>query len=100
MRLREADCRRGRTRFEGGRYRRDGSPATESARSTRRGDTTMRMSDDPALRDYDDYYIGSILRGEGTAFLVDQGILFPAYDPLEHDPLHQELSRPTQIDPC
>jgi hypothetical protein len=76
MRLREADCRRGRTRFEGGRYRRDGSPATESVRSTRRGDTTMRMSDNPALRDYDDYYIGSILRGEGTAFLLDQGILF------------------------
>jgi hypothetical protein len=44
----------------------------------------MRMSDDPALRDYDDCYIGSILRGEGTAFLVDQGILFAAYDALRH----------------
>jgi P-loop containing NTP hydrolase pore-1 len=98
MRLREADCRRGRTRFEGGRYRRDGSPATESVRSTRRGDTTMRMSDDPALRDYDDYYIGSILRGEGTAFFLDQGILFAAYDALGHDALDEEVSRTRQID--
>jgi hypothetical protein len=50
MRLRQADCRRGRTRFEGGRYRRDGSPATESVRSTRRGDTTMRC---PTIRLYE-----------------------------------------------
>src|SRR6266478_6147954 len=33
---------------------------------TRRGDTTMRMSDDPAPGDYDDYYIASILRSEST----------------------------------
>jgi P-loop containing NTP hydrolase pore-1 len=98
MRLREADCRRGRTRFEGGRYRRDGSPATESVRTTRRGDMTMRMSDDPALRDYDDYYIGSILRGEGTAFLLDQGNLFAAYDALGHDILEKAISRTRQID--
>jgi hypothetical protein len=58
----------------------------------------MRMSDDPALRDYDDCYIGSILRGEGTAFLVDQGILFAAYDALGHDALDEEVSRTSKID--
>jgi hypothetical protein len=56
------------------------------------------MSDDPALRDYNDYYIARILRGEGTAFLLDQGILFPAYDALGHDTPNEEVSGTRQID--
>src|SRR5713101_296318 len=59
-------------RFEGGRVRRDGSQATEAVRGARRGDTTMRKSDDPALRDYDDY-VASALRTEGGHLSIGRG---------------------------
>src|SRR5215831_17377009 len=98
MRRRDANCRRGRPRFEGGRCRRDGSPATESVHATRRGDTTMHMPDDPAPGDYDDHYIASILRSEGTTFRLDQAVLFTTCDALGHQTLEKAISRTRQID--
>ena len=65
-------CIHGRPQSEGGRFRRDGSQATEEVRGARHGDTTMRNSDDPALRDYDDY-IASALRTEGGHLSIGRG---------------------------
>jgi len=53
-----------------------GSQARNRSVATRRGDTTMRMSDDPAPGDYDDYHIASILGSESSTFRLDQAILF------------------------
>jgi hypothetical protein len=47
----------------------------------------MRMSDDPAPGDYDDYYIASILRSESTTFRLNR-----------HDILEKAISRTRQID--
>ncbi len=58
----------------------------------------MRMSDDPAPGDYDDYYIASILRSESTTFRLNQGILFTTCDALGHDTLEKAISRTRQID--
>ena len=97
--MRRRDANRGRPRFEGGRCRRDGAPR-DGIRSvaTRRGDTTMRRSDDPAPGDYDDYYIASTLRSESSTFRLDQTIPFTTRDPPEHDALQKQMSRTHQID--
>ena len=58
----------------------------------------MRMSDDPAPGDYDDYYIASILRSGSTTFRLDQPILFTTCDALGHDTLEKAISRTRQID--
>jgi hypothetical protein len=57
---------------EGGRLRRDGSQATEAFCGIRHGDTTMRKSDNPTSRDYDDY-IASALRTEGGHLSIGRG---------------------------
>jgi P-loop containing NTP hydrolase pore-1 len=75
-----------------------GSQARNRSVATRRGDTTMRMSDDPAPGDYDDYYIASILGSESSTFRLDQAILFTTRDALEHDALEKAISRRPQID--
>jgi len=52
-RLRDASCKRGRPRFEGGRCRRDGSPGTESVRrnpSRRHDDAQVRRPGSRRLR--------------------------------------------------
>ena len=49
-----------------------GLQATEAVRGARRGDTTMRKTDDPALRDYDDY-IASALRTQGGHLSIGRG---------------------------
>jgi P-loop containing NTP hydrolase pore-1 len=58
----------------------------------------MRMSDDPAPGDYDDYYIASILGSESSTFRLDQAILFATCDALEHDALEKAISRTPQVD--
>jgi len=76
-----------------------GPLGTESVRSNpSRRNTTMRMSDDPALGDYDDSYIASTLRSESSTFLLDQTILFTTRDAPEHDALEKTMSRRHQID--
>ena len=75
-----------------------GHQARNRSVATRRGDTPMRMSDDPAPGDYDDYYIASILRSESTTFRLNQGILFTTWDALGYDTLENAISRTRQID--
>jgi hypothetical protein len=58
----------------------------------------MRMPDDPAPGDYDDHYIASILRSEGTTFRLDQAVLFTTCDALGHQTLEKAISRTRQID--
>ena len=58
----------------------------------------MRMSDDPAPGDYDDYYIASILGSESSTFRLDQAILFATCDALERDALEKAISRTPQVD--
>src|ERR1700730_4719032 len=57
---------------EGGRRRRDGSKATEALCGIRPGDTTMRKSDNPTSRDYDDY-VASALGTEGGHLSIGRG---------------------------
>jgi P-loop containing NTP hydrolase pore-1 len=75
-----------------------GSQARNRSVATRRGDTTMRMSDDPAPGDYDDYHIASILGSERSTFRLDQAILFATCDALERDALEKAISRTPQVD--
>src|SRR4249920_188185 len=58
----------------------------------------MRMSDDPAPGDHDDYYIASTLRTESPTFRLDQIIPFTTRDAPEHDALQKQMSRTHQID--
>jgi hypothetical protein len=53
---------------------------------------------DPAPEDYDDHYIASILRSEGTTFRLDQAVLFTTCDALGHQTLEKAISRTRQID--
>ena len=57
---------------EGGRRRCDGSQATEAFCGIRHGDTTMRKSDNPTSRDYDDY-VASALGAEGGHLSIVRG---------------------------
>ena len=58
----------------------------------------MRMSDDPAPEDYDDYYIASTLRSGSSTFRLGQTILFTTGDAPELDALEKAMSRTHQID--
>ena len=57
---------------EGGRLRRDGSQATEGFYGIRHGGTTMRKTDYPTSRDYDDY-VASALGTEGGHLSIGRG---------------------------